>query len=172
MKTNRKVIGVVVVGILLAAVSLGLTAWAKAQEFRTVAHAETAFLAGGPGLDSNAEARIRRALERLGDYLDLSDTQKAQIQAILEAERPKVEPLMRQSLATRQQLLDSTKNGQFDETQVQTIAAAQGQNFAALIVEKERVKTQIYGVLTDAQRARLEKLRGRIEARLRAHFGA
>lgn len=172
MKTNRKVIGIVIAGGLLAGVSLGLTAWAKAQEFRTVAHAETAFLAGGPGLGGNTEARIRRALERLGDYLDLSETQKAQIKAILEAERPKVEPLVRQTLATRQQLLDSTKNGQFDETQVQTIAAAQGQNFAALIVEKERVKTQIYGVLTDAQRAKLEKLRGRIDARLRAHFGA
>ena len=162
MKTNRKVIGVVVVGILLAAVSLGLTAWAKAQEFRTAAHAEIAFLAGGPGVDGNAEARIRRALERLGDYLDLSDTQKAQIKAILEAERPKVEP----------QMLQSTKNPQLDEPQFQANAASQAQNFAALIDEKERVKTQIYGVLTDAQRARLEKLRGRIEARLRAHFGA
>lgn len=115
-------------------------------------------------------AFAQKFLNRASVYLGLSDEQEAQIKAILEAEKPKVQPLIAELAANRKALQQATDNGSFDETQVKTIADKQGDTLAALIVEKERVKTQIYAVLTPEQRAKAEQFRARIEERVKQHF--
>ncbi|HQR35993.1 MAG TPA: Spy/CpxP family protein refolding chaperone [Blastocatellia bacterium] len=112
----------------------------------------------------------QKFLDRASVYLGLSDEQEAQIKTILENEKPKIQPLVAELAANRKALNEATDNGTFDEAQVKTIANKQGETLAALIVEKERVKTQIYAVLTPEQRAKAEQFRSRIEDRLKKHF--
>ncbi|MBL8204510.1 MAG: Spy/CpxP family protein refolding chaperone [Blastocatellia bacterium] len=125
---------------------------------------------GGRGLAGNPEKFIEHALNRATVVLDLTDEQKTKIKAIIEAEKPVVQPLLKQMADQRQELLQATGNGQFDESQVQAIAAKQGQTMSQLIVEKERAKSQIYAVLTPEQRAKAEKMRDHFMGRLQDHF--
>lgn len=125
---------------------------------------------GGRGLAGNPEKLIEHALNRATVVLDLTDTQKTQIKAIIEAEKPVVQPLLMQLAANRQELLKVSDNGQFNETQVQAIAAKQGQTMSQLIVEKERVKAQVYAVLTPEQRAKAKKMRDQFMDRFQDHF--
>jgi len=110
---------------------------------------------------------IRRILNRIADRLDLTDEQRAQIRQILEKERPVVQPLLEDAKATRQQILAATANGTFNEEQITALANHQAQNMAKLIVERERVKTQIYQVLTPEQRKKVEEMKERFEQRIR-----
>lgn len=120
----------------------------------------------GTGLPMFAQ----KFLDRASVMLDLSDQQEAQIKAILEAEKPKVQPLIAELAVGRKALQEATDNGAFNEAQVKALADKQGETLAALIVEKERVKTQIYAVLTPEQRAKAEQFRSRIEDRIKQHF--
>lgn len=125
---------------------------------------------GGGGFAGNPEKFIEQALHRAAIVLDLTSEQQTQIKTILAAEKPVVQPLVMQFRSNRQELQQTTDNGQFNEAQVQAIAAKQGQTLAQLIVEKERVQAQIYAVLTPAQRAKAEKLREQLLERVQEHF--
>ena len=125
---------------------------------------------GGAGLASNPEKFIEKALERAAVVLDLTAAQKQQIKTILATEKPVVQPLVLQLAANHQALQQVSDNGQFNEQQVQSIAAKQGQTMSQLIVEKERVKAQIYAVLTPEQRAKAEKIQAQIMERIHDHF--
>lgn len=153
--------------VLVATTALaGRQAWAQVSDFQTALQVEQAFVSGFPGRAQGPQ----RLLQRLGRYLELTEAQKAQIKTILETERPKVQPLVMQAVASHKAITGATADGQFNEAQVRLLAAQQGQNVAALIVEKERVKTQLYQVLTPAQREKLDALRERFETRIREHL--
>lgn len=125
---------------------------------------------GGRGFAGNPEKFIERGLQRAAVMLDLTDEQQTKIKAILEAEKPVVQPLVMQLAANRKELQQVTDNGQFNEAQVQAIATRQGQTLSQLIVEKERVQSQIYAVLTPEQRAKAEKMRDHFMERVQDHF--
>lgn len=110
----------------------------------------------------------RRIMARIADHLGLTDAQKTEIKSIISAERPTVEPLVRQLAATRKQLRNVSKDGKFDEAQVRGLASQQAQTITELIVAKERVKSKIYNVLTPEQRTKADKMRTRFESRVRA----
>ena len=163
--------------MLLAATAFaGQRVWAQVNEAQTALQLERALLPGlfekrfGPGQGGGEQPFLRRFLARLGNYLELTETQRAQIKTILETERPKLQPLVIQAALTHKEIVEATKTGEFNETQIRALATQQGQHVANLIVEKERVKTQIYQVLTPAQRTKLDQLRQRFEARVREHF--
>lgn len=156
MKTTTKRIVIVA---SIAAVLVAGSVFAFAQSRR-----------GGRFAGSGVPAFAQRFLDRASVYLGLSDEQEAQIKAILEAEKPKVQPLIAELAANRKALQEATDNGTFNEAAVKAIADKQGETLAALIVEKERVKTQIYAVLTPEQRAKAEQFRARIEDRMKRHF--
>jgi Spy/CpxP family protein refolding chaperone len=101
--------------------------------------------------------------EHLARELNLSDEQNAQVKAVFDAEHATVEGLMKKLGDLREQLRAATANGQFDEAQVRTLANQQGQTQADLIVEHERTKAKIYGVLTAEQRSKLEQLHERMK---------
>ncbi len=94
-----------------------------------------------------------------GRKLHLTDAQRTQIKTIVSAERPKMKPLFEQLKAGREQLETLIKSGPFDEAKVRSIAKAQANTLTDMIVAKERMKSQIYAVLTPEQRAKAEKLR-------------
>lgn len=113
---------------------------------------------------------MERMLGRAQSYLGLSEEQVARIRTILDGEKPKVQPIVAQLARNHQALRELTANGAFDEARVQQLAQEQGAQMAALLVEKERAKTQIYQVLTPEQRAKADQFRDRVEQRVREHF--
>lgn len=58
-------------------------------------------------------------------------------------------------------------DGRVDQDKVQSIATEEGNNFAKLLVEKERIKSRIYTtVLNEQQKQDAEKLQQRALGRL------
>ena len=63
-----------------------------------------------------------------------------------------------QQLRQNQQAEDANVNGSFDENQARTFANKQTQLMTDLIVEKERMRSQVYAVLTPEQRQKALQL--------------
>ena len=152
------------------AITLGLTALIGGGAIMAVAQTRGFGPPARWAMAGNTPRFVQHLLDRASVALALTDQQEAQIKAILEAEKPKVMPLVLTLKANREALESATANGAFNETQVQVIAAKQGQTLAALIVEKERVQSEIFAVLTPEQRAKAEQFRERIKERIQRHF--
>lgn len=90
--------------------------------------------------------------------LNLSQAQKKEIKEIRKGERPKIQPLINQLKAGRDELVQLRKNGKFDEAKVRAIAEEQSKTLANVIVERERILYKIRAVLTPEQRAKLDKM--------------
>lgn len=99
--------------------------------------------------------------------LDLTDEQKAQVKQIMEASKEKTKAVREQLKANHQKLDELTANGAFDEAQVTAIANSQGALQAQMIVEKERVKTQIFAILTDEQKAEAAQMKEQMKERFK-----
>lgn len=101
-----------------------------------------------------------RMFSYLAKQLQLTDTQKAQIKTLWQAEKPTMQPLLKQMADGRQQMMAATAGGAFDQAKVTAIAQAQAQVMAKMMVEKEKLQSQIYNtVLTPDQRVKADQLR-------------
>ena len=89
----------------------------------------------------------------MAEKLNLTDAQKAQVKEIMEASRAKMQPLREAGKANHQKMEAATANGQFDEAAVSAIAQEQATIGAQMIVEKARVKSQIFQILTAEQKS-------------------
>ena len=152
MKT--KVIAIVVA--LLLTLGIGL-AWAQAAQRNREWSGAGAF-----GIHGRMAARIASELQ-------LTDAQKEQIKSILQAEKSKAQPLMQQLTQNQQQFLAATKGGGFDENQVRSIASHQAQLRTDMIIERARVKAEIYKVLTPEQRTKADAMQERMINRFHKH---
>jgi Spy/CpxP family protein refolding chaperone len=112
----------------------------------------------------------RGGFGRLAEKLNLTDAQKEQVKQITEASRAKIKPLMESARANHQKIETLTANGQFDEAQVQAVAQEQAQISAQLIVEKARVKSQIFQILTDEQKAQAMQMQEQMKNRMQERF--
>jgi periplasmic protein CpxP/Spy len=101
----------------------------------------------------------------MGRYLQLSDAQKAQVKQIRASEKPTIMPLMEQLHAKRQQLRELEQSGTFDEAKARTLAAEQSQILTNLTVERARIHSQIFNILTPEQKAKATELANRREER-------
>ncbi len=134
----------------IAVVVLGVTLAVHAEaKFR---HASQTW--GGPPMAG-------RFLQHMADVLDLTDAQQAQVKSMWQAERPNIMPLVQQLADAHKQMVAVTANGKFDQAQVQTIANQQAQTIAQLIVEKQKLQSQIYGILTPDQQAKFARIQQR-----------
>jgi Spy/CpxP family protein refolding chaperone len=126
--------------------------------------------------DGGLFGRLRRkmgsryALNQIADRLRLTKEQRAEIRAIIEAEIPIVRPILLNTLAVHQQLKELGRDGVYNEVEVQRLAALQSQNARLLIIEKEKVKAQIFAVLTPEQIAEAEAIRDEIETKIRSRI--
>jgi Spy/CpxP family protein refolding chaperone len=100
---------------------------------------------------------------RLAEKLNLTDEQKTQVKQIMEAEKTKVEPIFEAMKVNRQKLEDLTADGNFNETEIQALADEQGKLSAQMIVEKERVKSQIFQILTAEQREQAKQMKDKFK---------
>lgn len=102
-------------------------------------------------------------------YLDLNETQQAQMKAIMEKEKPNLQPLLQQ-LAQAHHQMRQYEEGNFDENQVRALAASQSQNITELIVAKARIESEMMQVLTPEQKAKFQALVDKREARFTRHL--
>ena len=96
-------------------------------------------------------------LKHMTRQLNLTEAQQTQIKGIMSEEKTKIKPMMQQ-LRQNQQAEDANINGSFDENQARAFANKQAQLMTDLIVEKERMRSQVYAVLTPEQRQKALQL--------------
>ena len=101
-------------------------------------------------------------------YLDLTDAQKTQMKGIMEKERPTMKPLMQQAHQTQQQLRQY-EQGAYDEAKVRALATQQAQTMAELTVQKTRIHSEMYQLLTPDQQTKLKELEAKHQARMHKH---
>jgi len=139
-------------------------AWVLAAGGLTVVWAHTR--GGGAG-----NMMLGRHMGWIARKLDLSDAQKTQIQALIQAEQPNLQPLVKQLAASQQQMLVATRGGNFDEAKVQILANQQAQILAQLMVIRERVISKAYNtVLTPDQKTKADALRQHMLDRMTERF--
>jgi periplasmic protein CpxP/Spy len=103
-------------------------------------------------------------LKHMAKKLNLTNAQQGQIKTIMQGERAKMQPLMQQ-LRQNEQAQNAAITGDFNESQARAFAQKQTQIMNDLIVEKQRVKSQIYAVLTPEQRQKALQLMQQREQR-------
>jgi Spy/CpxP family protein refolding chaperone len=104
------------------------------------------------------------------DYLDLTDAQQAQVKDIMAKEKPIIRPLMQQLSQSHQQLRQLEESATFDEGKVRALAAQNTQLMTDLIVQKARIKNELFQVLTPEQKAKMAKLEDRHARRFQKHM--
>ena len=107
----------------------------------------------------------------LGRELNLTDAQKAQVKTIMQANHANMKTVMQQMGENRKALLTATANGAFDPAKIQALANQRAQLEAAMTVQHEALKHQIYTeVLTSEQQAKAEQLRTEEINRITEHM--
>ncbi|CAH1386673.1 Spy/CpxP family protein refolding chaperone [Candidatus Nitrotoga sp. M5] len=100
-------------------------------------------------------------VDRMAEKLNLGDDQRTQIEAIMEASKQQISDQRDKMQANREQLKSLTKQSPFDEAAVRTVADAQGDLNADMIVLRAQQRAKINAILTDEQRAELEDMSGK-----------
>jgi Spy/CpxP family protein refolding chaperone len=99
--------------------------------------------------------------------LDLSGAQRSQIKSMWQAECPTVASLIKELASEGKEMDSATAQGNLEESNVQAIAARQGETISKLLVEKERLKAKVYTtVLNPEQRIKADQLQKTWDSRL------
>jgi len=106
----------------------------------------------GPGL----------MIEHMADHLDLDDTQRAQVENIMEAARPEFEALREQLRANREALESLATDDPAYATELNDIAVSNGQLATEGTLLFTRVRSEVHAVLTEEQRDKLARSKERM----------
>jgi periplasmic protein CpxP/Spy len=96
-------------------------------------------------------------LKHMAKQLNLTEAQQTQIKGLMADEKTKIKPI-KQQLRQNEEAQNANINGTFDEAQARAFAGKQAQLMTDLIVEKQRLKSQIFAVLTPEQRQKAQQL--------------
>ena len=99
--------------------------------------------------------------------LDLTVEQKAQFKQIREENKTKTQSLRESLKANRQKMNEATANGAFDEAHISAIANERAGLSAKMIVERARVKSQIFALLTAEQKAKAAEMKSEMKNRFK-----
>jgi len=99
--------------------------------------------------------------------LDLTDTQKAQMKTIMQKERPASKPLYQQLRQSEQQLRQY-EEGSYDEAKVRTLAVQQAQIQTELTVQRTRLHSELFQLLTPEQQTKMKEMEASRAARIQA----
>ena len=97
--------------------------------------------------------------------LNLTDDQKTQMKAVMQKERPTMQPLHQQEHQIDQQLRQYVE-GNFDQAKVAALAGQKAQIQAQLTVEETKIHNQLYQLLTDDQKTQLKQMEANHQARM------
>lgn len=132
--------------------------------------AQSADDAPPPPMHHHEFGRHRGAMmEFFGDYLNLSDAQRAQMKTILHKDFAAMKPLMQQERQIRQQLRQY-EEGTFDEAKVRALANQGVQAKVELTVQHARTRNEMFQVLTPDQQAKLKEFEANRETRMQQHM--
>ena len=95
--------------------------------------------------------------------LDLTSDQQAKVKDIFEANKGTVQPIFAELETNHEKLASLGEN--FDEGQVTAIAKEQGELMSQMIIARQKVKSQIFAILTDEQKAKAEQLQSEMKQR-------
>ncbi len=126
----------------LAVLVVGAAVFALAQEHGGMKRMHE----GGPG----------DMVEHMSRELNLTDDQKNQVKALLDAQKSTEEARHTKLEEIHKQLEAATANGQFDENTVRNLANQQSQLMADEMVDHMRLHSKIYGLLTAEQRTKAD----------------
>lgn len=101
-------------------------------------------------------------LHRVERELNITDAQRMQIKVILNAEKPTILALAERARQERMQLASRQT---FDEAYVRSFAQQHESTVQDALVEREKVRTEIWQVLTPEQRHRAEQIREDVRSR-------
>lgn len=96
--------------------------------------------------------RMMRAIR----HLDLSETQKFDIKAIMQGVKAENRQIAMEIRTGHEQLNELIKADVFDESAVATLAEQEGALAAERLIITSRAMSQVYALLSDEQRAELE----------------
>ena len=115
----------------------------------------------GPGQGGfNRGDFSERRLDRMAERLELSGEQLTQIRTIIDETRPSLRTYHDQLRANRQQLRQLAKANSVDDNLLQALANEQGDLIAEMIVLRSQQQRAIRAVLTPAQQAQADALKG------------
>jgi Spy/CpxP family protein refolding chaperone len=120
-----------------------------------------AFLALGHGFQGpggHGKGGHGDMLEHMSRALNLTAEQKQQAKAIMDSVESTASGIHAKLDDVHKQLAAATANGQFDETQVRTLANQQAQLEADMTVEHFRAISKVFSILTPEQRVKAEEL--------------
>jgi|SRR5215467_7853608 len=103
------------------------------------------------------------------DYLDLTDAQQAQVKQILDREKPNMKPMFQQMMQSHKDMQSVVQAATFDEAKARTVATAQAQNMIEMEVQKARVESELYQVLTPDQKTKMNEYMAKREQRMMQH---
>ncbi len=101
--------------------------------------------------------------------LDLTDEQKTQMKSIRKANKAQIAPIREAMKVNRQKMQEATANGAFDEATVTMLANEQAGLMAKMTVERERVKSQAFALLTADQKAKVAEMKAKFADRKADH---
>ena len=97
-------------------------------------------------------------IEHISQALSLTDAQKEQVKAAFEAQRPIEEQRHAKLDDLRKQIDAATANGQFDEAVVRPLANQQAQLQADQMIDRLRMHSKLYSLLTAEQKVKADQL--------------
>ena len=133
-----------------------------------IARAQSAEAPAAPMHAHEGMDHMGHMLEFFTDYLNLSDAQQAQIKAVLQKEHGTIRPLMHQLHQTEAQLKQYEQGG-YDEAKVRALATQQAQTQIELTVQKTRIHSELFQLLTPDQQAKMKEFEANREARWQKH---
>jgi len=101
--------------------------------------------------------------------LNLSDDQHTQMKSIMSKEKPTLSPLFKQMATTQSQIRQLSMSDNFDEGKVRELATQQQQTMTELTVQRARVQSELYQVLTADQKTKLTQMMLARQQRFQQH---
>lgn len=101
-------------------------------------------------------------IHRVESELNLTDAQRMQIKTILQTEKPKILALAERA---RQERMELASRPTFDEAYVRSFARQHESTVEAALVEREKVRTEVWQVLTPEQQQKAEQVREDLRSR-------
>jgi Spy/CpxP family protein refolding chaperone len=98
-------------------------------------------------------------LLHLGEELGLSDQQKTDIEAVLEAARPQMEELRNSMKEGREQWREGFDPANFDEQEARNFAESQAAIHVELMVLGMKTRSQVFAILTPEQQEQMRSFR-------------
>lgn len=98
--------------------------------------------------------------------LDLTEAQKEQVKALMSTFNTAADPYRTQLRDLAAEMRTATANGAFNESDIRAIAQKQAQPQIELTVLNEKLRSDIYAILTPEQRTKLEQEQANMQQRM------